>query len=99
MRISDTLILSSIYNLRRNSFKELNKFYGVHIRTLKKYLNKFVRKNILQDIFNKIKELRLAIDEHSYFPFDPTRDVNRKIDNEKSVNIHLLKSFILKKNN
>ncbi|MGB9762397.1 MAG: hypothetical protein ACPLW7_00025 [Minisyncoccia bacterium] len=47
MRISDTLILSSIYNLRRNSFKELNKFYGVHIRTLKKYLNKFVRKNIL----------------------------------------------------
>ncbi|MBC7194342.1 MAG: ISL3 family transposase [Caldisericia bacterium] len=65
MRISDNLLLSSIYNLRRNSFREVSKFYGVHIRTLKKYLNKFVKKTIPWDIFKETKELRFAIDEHS----------------------------------
>ncbi|MBC7194087.1 MAG: transposase [Caldisericia bacterium] len=35
------------------------------MRTLKRYLNKFVRKTIPWNIFKEIKELRLAIDEHS----------------------------------
>ena len=65
MRISDSFLLSSIYNLRRSSFREVSKFYGVHIKTLKKYLLKFVRKTIPWDIFKEIKELRIAIDEHS----------------------------------
>lgn len=65
MRVSDSLLLSSIYSLRRLSFREISKFYGVHIRTLKKYLIKSLKPFISWDYFKDKETLRIAIDEHS----------------------------------
>lgn len=65
MRVSDNLLLSSIYSLRRLSFREISKFYGVHIRTLKRYLIKSLKPSISWDYFKDKETLRIAIDEHS----------------------------------
>ena len=42
----------SIYNLRRGSFREVSSFIGIHTRTLKRYINKFMKKSIPWEYFN-----------------------------------------------
>jgi len=65
MRISDNLLLTSIYNLRRGSFREVSSFIGIHTRTLKRYIDRFMRNSIPWEYFDGMSDIRIGIDEHS----------------------------------
>ena len=65
MRISDNLLLTSIYNLRRGSFREVSSFIGIHTRTLKRYIDRFMRNSIPWEYFDGMRDIRIGMDEHS----------------------------------